>query len=199
MTPGEPVGSNTTYLTVVDKDGNIASWIQSVLGYFGSRVTVEGMGFELQNRGAGFNLDPEHPNVLAGGKRPFHTIIPAFLEKGDRTHRLRHYGGAVQPLAHAQFVSNYVDFGMNPLQEAMEAPRFARNNADGCDVSIDFRVPGTTLQQLWEQRHIIRISANMWKRWAAARPSSITDNETDYAASDPRIADGSAITAPIVP
>ncbi len=80
---GDPAGSNTTYLTVVDKEGNIASWIQSVFGYFGSRVTVEGMGFVLQNRGGGFTLEPKHPNVLAGGKRPFHTIIPAFMEKGD--------------------------------------------------------------------------------------------------------------------
>ncbi|MBV9505801.1 MAG: gamma-glutamyltransferase family protein, partial [Acidobacteriia bacterium] len=98
---GEPVGSNTTYLTVVDKDGNIASWIQSVFGIFGSRVTVEGMGFQLQNRGAGFNLDPGHPNVLAGGKRPFHTIIPAFMEKGGQHIGFGIMGGAVQPLAHA--------------------------------------------------------------------------------------------------
>jgi len=69
------VGSNTTYLTVVDKDGNIASWIESVFEEFGSGLTAEGMGFILQNRGALFTLDPRHPNVLAGGKRPFHTII----------------------------------------------------------------------------------------------------------------------------
>ncbi len=83
MQAGDPVGSNTTYLTIVDKDGNIASWIQSIYSAFGSRVTVEGMGFALQNRGGSFSLDPKHPNVLAGGKRPFHTIIPAFMEKGD--------------------------------------------------------------------------------------------------------------------
>jgi gamma-glutamyltranspeptidase/glutathione hydrolase len=83
VTAGDPVGSNTTYLTVVDKEGNIASWIQSVYDYFGSRVTVDGLGFVLQNRGTGFTLNASSPNVLAGGKRPFHTIIPAFMERGD--------------------------------------------------------------------------------------------------------------------
>ena len=195
---GEPVGSNTTYLTVVDKEGNIASWIQSVFGYFGSRVTVEGMGFELQNRGAGFNLEPRHPNVLAGGKRPFHTIIPAFMEKDDQQIGFGIMGGAVQPLAHAQFVSNYVDFGMN-LQEAIEAPRFAKNNADGCDVSIEFRVPAATLQQLSERGHIIRIQREYVE--AMGRGQAILHDSktgTNYAASDPR-ADGSAIPEPIVP
>lgn len=196
--PGDPVGSNTTYLTVVDKEGNIASWIQSVFGYFGSRVTVEGMGFELQNRGAGFNLDPKHPNVLAGGKRPFHTIIPAFMEKGDKHIGFGIMGGAIQPLAHAQFVSNFVDFGMN-LQEAMEAPRFAKNNADGCDVSIEFRVPATTLQQLSERGHAIRIQREYVE--AMGRGQAIlhdSKTQTNYAASDPR-ADGSAIPEPNVP
>jgi gamma-glutamyltranspeptidase/glutathione hydrolase len=198
VTPGEPVGSNTTYLTVVDKEGNIASWIQSVFGYFGSRVTVEDMGFELQNRGGGFNLEPGDPNVLAGGKRPFHTIIPAFMEKGDQHIGFGIMGGAVQPLAHAQFVSNYVDFGMN-LQEAMEAPRFAKNNAAGCDVSIEFRVPAATLQQLSERGHIIRIQREYVE--AMGRGQAILHDSktgTNYAASDPR-ADGSAIPEPIVP
>ena len=98
------------------------------------------MGFALQNRGASFNLDPKHPNVLAGGKRPFHTIIPAFMEKGDEHIGFGIMGGAVQPMAHAQFVSNYVDYGMS-LQEALEAPRFFKNNAPGCDVYIESRVP----------------------------------------------------------
>jgi gamma-glutamyltranspeptidase/glutathione hydrolase len=197
VAPGEPVGSNTTYLTVVDKDGNIASWIQSVFGYFGSRVTVEGMGFELQNRGAGFTLEPSHPNVLAGGKRPFHTIIPAFMQRGDQHIGFGIMGGSVQPLAHAQFVSNYVDFGMN-LQEAMEAPRFAKNNADGCEVSIEFRVPPSTLQQLSERGHIIRIQREYVE--AMGRGQAIlhdSKTQTNYAASDPR-ADGSAIPEPVV-
>jgi hypothetical protein len=73
---GQPIAGDTTYLTVVDKDGNMASWIQSIYSEFGSGVTVDGMGFLLHNRGAGFTLDAKSPNVLAGGKRPFHTSSP---------------------------------------------------------------------------------------------------------------------------
>jgi gamma-glutamyltranspeptidase/glutathione hydrolase len=195
---GDPIGSNTTYLTIVDKDGNIASWIQSVFGTFGSHVTVEGMGFVLQNRGGGFTLDPMSPNVLAGGKRPFHTIIPAFLEKGDEHIGFGIMGGAVQPLAHAQFVSNFVDYHIN-VQEALEAPRFAKNNAPGCDVSIEFRTPATTLQQLSERGHLLTIRREYVE--AMGRGQAILHNSktgTNFAASDPR-ADGSAIPEPMMP
>ncbi len=195
---GDPVGSNTTYLTVVDKDGNIASWIQSLFSAFGSRVTVEGMGFALQNRGASFTLDAKHPNVLAGGKRPFHTIIPAFMEKGDEHIGFGIMGGAVQPMAHVQFVSNFVDYGMT-LQEALEAPRFFKSGAPGCDVYIESRVPEQTLQQLSERGHQIRIGRayveTMGRGQAILRNSKTGVN---YAASDPR-ADGAAIPAPLPP
>jgi gamma-glutamyltranspeptidase/glutathione hydrolase len=193
---GDPIASNTTYLTVVDKDGNIASWIQSLYSAFGSRVTVEGMGFALQNRGASFTLDPKHPNVLAGGKRPFHTIIPAFMEKGDDHIGFGIMGGAVQPMAHAQFVSNYVDYGMT-LQEALEAPRFFKNNAPGCDVYIESRVPEQALQQLSERGHEIRIGREYVE--TMGRGQAILHNSKtgmNYAASDPR-ADGAAIPEPL--
>jgi gamma-glutamyltranspeptidase / glutathione hydrolase len=195
---GDPLGSNTTYLTVVDKDGNIASWIQSLYSSFGSKVTVEGMGFALQNRGASFNLDPKHPNVLAGGKRPFHTIIPAFMERGDEHIGFGIMGGAVQPMAHAQFVSNYVDYGMS-LQGALEAPRFFKNNAPGCDVYIESRVPPETLQQLSERGHQIQIGREYVE--TMGRGQAILHNSktgTNYAASDPR-ADGAAIPEPLRP
>jgi gamma-glutamyltranspeptidase/glutathione hydrolase len=195
---GDPMASNTTYLTIVDKDGNIASWIQSLYSGFGSKVTVEGMGFALQNRGASFNLDPKHPNVLAGGKRPFHTIIPAFMEKGDEHIGFGIMGGAVQPMAHAQFVSNYVDYGMS-LQGALEAPRFFKNNAPGCDVYIESRVPEQTLQQLSERGHEIRIGREYVE--TMGRGQAILHNSktgTNYAASDPR-ADGAAIPEPLRP
>lgn len=195
---GDPIGSNTTYLTVVDKDGNIASWIQSVFSHFGSRVTVEGMGFVLQNRGGGFTLDPKHPNVLAGGKRPFHTIIPAFMEKDQQHVGFGIMGGAVQPLAHAQFVSNFVDYGMT-LQGALEAPRFAKNNAPTCNVALEFRVPGATLQQLSERGHIVQIRREYVE--AMGRGQAILhDSRTgvNYAASDPR-ADGAAVPEPLRP
>jgi gamma-glutamyltranspeptidase/glutathione hydrolase len=194
---GEPVGSNTTYLTVVDKDGNIASWIESVYEEFGSGLTAEGMGFIMQNRGALFTLDPNHPNVLAGGKRPFHTIIPAFMERGDQHIGFGIMGGANQPLAHAQFVSNIIDYGMN-IQESLEAPRFTKKTSGGCDVSIEVRVPAATLQRLSERGHEIRIrreyTQEMGRGQAILHDSK---TKTNYAASDPR-ADGEAIPEPIV-
>jgi gamma-glutamyltranspeptidase / glutathione hydrolase len=189
---GQPVGGDTTYLTVVDRDGNIASWIQSVYAEFGSAVTVEGMGFVLQNRGGGFTLDPGHPNVLAGGKRPFHTIIPALMERGSRHIGFGIMGGANQPLAHAQFVSNIVDYGMN-VQAALEAPRFTKKTASGCDVSIESRVPARTLQQLSERGHQIAIRREYTQEMGRGQ-AVLHDSATgvNYAASDPR-ADGSAV------
>jgi gamma-glutamyltranspeptidase/glutathione hydrolase len=194
---GDPVGSNTTYLTVVDKDGNIASWIESVYSEFGSGLTAEGMGFIMQNRGALFTLDPKHPNVLAGGKRPFHTIIPAFMEKGDQHIGFGIMGGANQPLAHAQFASNIIDYGMN-IQAALESPRFTKLNASGCDVSIEVRVPAATLQQLSERGHQIRIRREYTQEMGRGQ-AILHDSRTgtNYAASDPR-ADGEAVPEPIV-
>jgi gamma-glutamyltranspeptidase/glutathione hydrolase len=195
---GQPVSGDTTYLTIVDKDGNIASWIQSLSAAFGSGVTVEGMGFLLHNRGSGFTLDPKHPNVLAGGKRPFHTIIPAFMERGDLHIGFGIMGGFNQPLAHAQFVSNVVDYGMN-LQAALEAPRFTKRSASGCDVSIESRVPGATLQQLSERGHEIRIRREYTQEMGRGQ-AILHDSRTgtNYAASDPR-ADGAASPEPIRP
>ncbi len=193
---GEPIESDTTYLTVVDRDGNIASWIQSLSGAFGSHVTVEGMGFALQNRAAGFVLERNSPNVLAGGKRPFHTIIPAFMEKGDQHMGFGIMGGSNQPQAHAQFVSNFVDYGMN-IQQAMEAPRFRKMNSSGCDVTIESRVPVATLQQLSERGHILTLAreyTDLMGRGQAILHDGKTG--TNYAASDPR-ADGAAIPEPM--
>ncbi len=193
---GQLVEGDTTYLTVVDRDGNIASWIQSIAAIFGSGIVVDGMGFELQNRGSGFTLDPKHPNVLAGGKRPFHTIIPAFMERGDVHIGFGIMSGANQPLAHAQFASNIIDYGMN-VQAALEAPRFTKYTSTGCDVSIESRVGAATLQQLSERGHEIRIrreyTAEMGRGQAILHNSK---TKTNYAASDPR-ADGAAIPEPI--
>jgi gamma-glutamyltranspeptidase/glutathione hydrolase len=194
---GDPVGSNTTYLTVADKDGNIASWIESIYDDFGSGLTAEGMGFIMQNRGALFTLDPQHPNVLAGGKRPFHTIIPAFMERGDQHIGFGIMGGANQPLAHAQFVSNIIDYGMN-IQEALESPRFTKKTSGGCDVSIEVRVPAATLQKLSELGHEIRIRREYTQEMGRGQAILYDSRtKTNYAASDPR-ADGEAIPEPIV-
>jgi gamma-glutamyltranspeptidase / glutathione hydrolase len=122
VAPGALHRSDTTYLSVVDREGNILSLIQSNYEAFGSGVTVEGMGFALQDRGGLFSLDPASPNALAPRKRPFHTIIPAFMERGDEHIGFGIMGGMNQPLAHAQFVSNLVDYHMN-IQAALEEPR----------------------------------------------------------------------------
>lgn len=115
---------NTTYLTVADKDGNMVSLIQSIYFEFASGMVPDDLGFVLQNRGQMFNVqDPSHANALEPGKRPFHTIIPAFITKdGKPWVSFGLMGGAVQPQGHAQIVVNLIDFGMN-LQEAGDAPR----------------------------------------------------------------------------
>jgi|SRR5437016_8050368 len=97
--------------------------IQSNYDYFGSGVVVAGMGFPLHNRGALFALEANDPDALAPRKRPFHTIIPAFMERGDIHIVFGIMGGSNQPLAHAQLASNFVDYGMN-IQAALDAPRF---------------------------------------------------------------------------
>jgi gamma-glutamyltranspeptidase/glutathione hydrolase len=195
---GDVPCSDTVYFTVADREGNIASWIQSIFSSFGSAIVVEGKGFVLQNRGAGFSLDPGHPNVLAGGKRPFHTTIPGIMERGDLHAGFGIMGGANQPLAHAQFVSNVVDYGMT-LQEAMEAPRFFKGGPSGCDVAIESRMPVTTLQELSRMGHQITLRAAYSQEMG--RGQAILHNSatrTNFAASDPR-ADGAAVPEPICP
>ena len=115
---------DTIYLTVADKYGNMVSLIQSNYRGMGSGVIPNNSGFMLQDRGEMFNLDPSHNNSLIGGKRPFHTIIPAFITRnGNPFVSFGVMGGAMQPLGHAQIVVNLIDFDMN-LQEAGDAPRF---------------------------------------------------------------------------
>lgn len=192
---GQPFGSDTTYLSVVDKDGNIASWIQSIYSGWGSGVVMEGLGFPLQNRGGAFVLDPKHPNVLAPRKRPFHTIIPAFMEKGDVHIGFGIMGGPNQPLAHAQFVSNFVDEGMN-IQMALESPRFTKDGPSGCDVQLESRIPAAEIGKLKAKGHKVVMrgaySTNMG-RGAVVLYDAKTGMKA--AAADPR-SDGAAIPAP---
>ena len=114
---------DTIYMTVADKDGNMVSLIQSNYRGMGSGMVPPNLGFMLQDRGEMFSLDPDHRNSLEGGKRPFHTIIPAFITKDDKPFiSFGLMGGGMQPQGHAQIVVNIVDFQMN-LQEAGDAPR----------------------------------------------------------------------------
>ncbi len=118
-------GGDTIYLSVIDRDGNIVSLIQSLFGSFGSGLVPPETGFMLHNRGALFTLNANHPNVLAPRKRPLHTIIPAFMQKGDVRIGFGIMGGFNQAQAHAQFVANIADYGMD-IQEALEAGRFTK-------------------------------------------------------------------------
>ena len=196
---GSPARSDTTYLAAVDKDGNIASLIQSNYDAFGSGVAVKGRGFVLQDRGGLFVLDPSHPNALAPRKRPFHTIIPAFMEQGDVHIGFGIMGGANQPLAHAQFVSNFVDYGMN-IQAALSEPRFTVRPTEqgiGCDIIIESRVPAETLTELEKKGHKFKVRKEY--STAMGRGQVVLHNSksnVNFAASDPR-ADGSAEPEPV--
>ena len=121
--PGNLEDGDTIYLTVSDKYGNMVSLIQSNYRGMGSGMVPNNLGFMLQDRGEMFSLDKNHKNSLVGGKRPFHTIIPAFITKDGKPYiSFGLMGGAMQPQGHAQIVINIVDFKMN-LQEAGDAPR----------------------------------------------------------------------------
>jgi gamma-glutamyltranspeptidase / glutathione hydrolase len=187
--------SDTTYLTAVDRDGNIVSLIQSNYETFGSGITVKGMGFVLQDRGALFSLDPNSPNVLAPRKRPFHTIIPAFMERGDQHIGFGIMGGANQPLAHAQFVSDIADYGMN-IQQALETARFTVHPERGCNIFIESRVKPEVLDKLSSMGHKLHVQKE-YSTFMGRGNSVIHDSRTNinYGGSDAR-ADGSAEPEP---
>ena len=192
--PGKPpaTAGDTIYLSVVDRDGNITSLIQSVYLSFGSAVAVEDYGFHLQNRGGLFELDAGHPNALAPRKRPLHTIIPAFMEKENIHIGFGIMGGFNQAQAHAQFVSNLVDHTMN-IQAALEAPRFTKLTFGGCDVMIENRVPAGVRDALTARGHKLEVLAD-FSGWMGGGQAVLHDSETgvNYGASSPR-KDGAAI------
>jgi gamma-glutamyltranspeptidase / glutathione hydrolase len=193
MPPGTDNG--TTYLSVVDKDGNMVSLIQSnysTVG-FGSGIAVAGGGYVLQNRGGLFTLDKSHPNALASHKRPVHTIIPAFMEKGDVRIAFGIMGGWNQAQAHAQFVSNVVDFGMNP-QAALDAPRFSKETFSGCDVNVEARIPKLARDELTAMGHKIVVRGDFSSTRMGSGQAVMRNFRTkvNFGASDPR-KDGAAV------
>jgi gamma-glutamyltranspeptidase/glutathione hydrolase len=143
--PGRMVtDSETIYLTVADQYGNMISFINSIYGYFGSRVVVPGTGVVLQNRGSGFTMEEGHPNQIAPNKSPFHTIIPAFVMKDDEPWlSYGVMGGSMQPQGHVQVLLNIIEFGMDP-QEAIDAGRF--RHFSGTTVAIENLDPEVAAQ-----------------------------------------------------
>jgi gamma-glutamyltranspeptidase / glutathione hydrolase len=187
-----PPGSETTYLTVVDRDGNMVSLIQSNYSAFGSGIVAPGTGFVLHNRGGLFTLDPSSPNALAGRKRPLHTIIPAFAQKGDTRLAFGIMGGWNQAQAHAQFVADIADFKMN-IQAALEAPRFSKYTFTGCDLYIENRFSQNVRNELAAAGHKLEVkgaySSFMGGGQVVQRDFATGVN---YGASDPR-KDGEAV------
>jgi gamma-glutamyltranspeptidase/glutathione hydrolase len=195
---GVPPGTDggTTYLSVVDSDGNIVSLIQSnysTIG-FGSGLAVGGAGFALQNRGGLFTLDKSHPDVLAGRKRPVHTIIPAFMERGELRIAFGIMGGWNQAQAHAQFVSNIVDHTMN-IQGAIDLARFSKETFSGCDVNLEARIPVATRKELAALGHQI-VTRGDYSSTRMGSGQAVERNfatRVNFGASDPR-KDGAAVT-----
>ena len=168
---------NTTYLTVADKDGNMVSLIQSIYSEFASGMVPDGLGFVLQNRGQMFNVqDKNHANALEPGKRPFHTIIPAFITKDGKPFlSFGLMGGAVQPQGHTQIVVNLIDFGMN-LQEAGDAPRMRHQGSsqptgsvmtNGGTLNLESDFDYKTIRELRKKDHRISFSVGIYGGYQA--------------------------------
>jgi gamma-glutamyltranspeptidase/glutathione hydrolase len=149
---GIPVGSDTVYLSTADGDGRAVSFINSLYMGFGSGLVVPGTGIKLQNRGSLFSLDPDHPNCYGPKKLPFHTIIPgALYQNHDLVGVFGIMGGAHQAQAHAQFVSNIVDFEMGP-QAALDHPRFDHDQEKNL-VALENGIPPDVQGQLRRMGH----------------------------------------------
>ena len=185
-------GHSTIYLSAIDKDGNIVSLIQSNYAGYGTGMVAPGAGFSFHNRGAGFDLTTGKPNSIAGHKRPLHTIIPAFMEKDDLHIGFGIMGGWNQAQAHAQFVANVVDYGMN-VQAALEAARFTKGTFDGSDVQMEERVPANVREELVKRGHEPKIlepfSFTVGQGEAVMRDAK---RGVNFAGADPR-SDGAAI------
>jgi gamma-glutamyltranspeptidase/glutathione hydrolase len=192
--PGTPVpiGGDTIYLSVVDREGNMVSFIESNYAEFGSGLVADGTGFVLHDRGALFSLDPASPNAIAGHKRPLHTLIPAFMEKDQIRIAFGIMGGWNQAQAHAQFVSHVVDFNQN-IQAALETARFTKLSFTGCDVLLENRMPGNVKAELEAKGHKITMHNGFSDAFGGGQ-AVMRDYAAgvNYGASDPR-KDGAAV------
>jgi gamma-glutamyltranspeptidase/glutathione hydrolase len=185
-------GSDTIYLSAIDRDGHIVSLIQSIYQGFGSGLVPRGAGFALHNRAGLFTLDASHPNVLAPRKRPLHTIIPGFMRRGATRIGFGIMGAWNQAQAHAQFVSNVVDHGLD-IQEALEAGRFTKATFDGADVSIEALVPESVRGELSALGHDVTVVEPRTGTFGSGQAVQSEDaTGVHFGASEPRH-DGAAI------
>ena len=197
VAPGEPLGaSDTVYLSVVDGDGNACSFINSTYGAFGTGIVPTGCGFALQNRGSGFTLEAGHPNVVAPGKRPYHTIIPALSTRPDGSLHACFgvMGGWNQPQGQVQVLSRLVDGGLDP-QAALDAPRFSihEDPLDG-PVLAEPSLGEAALSGLEARGHPIERLSGVRRLSALGRGQVIVraDDGVLWGGSDPR-SDGCAV------
>jgi gamma-glutamyltranspeptidase/glutathione hydrolase len=184
-------GGDTIYLSVVDRHGNIVSLIQSIFEGFGSAIVPPGTGFALHNRGALFTLDETHPNALAPRKRPLHTIIPGFMQKGETRIGFGIMGGFNQAQAHAQFVANVADYGFD-IQQALEAGRFTKGTFTGTDVNIEALVPESVREELSALGHDVTTVPPRTGTFGHGQAVMSDGSGVHFGASEPRH-DGAAI------
>jgi gamma-glutamyltranspeptidase/glutathione hydrolase len=185
------VGGDTIYLSVIDRRGNIVSLIQSIYEGFGTALVPQGTGFALHNRGALFTLDETHPNAVGPHKRPLHTIIPAFMAKGDTRIGFGIMGGFNQAQAHAQFVANVVDYGLD-IQQALEAGRFTKPTFAGADVNVEALVPAEVREQLAALGHEVTTVPPRTGTFGHGQAVMSDGSGVHFGASEPRH-DGAAI------
>ena len=192
-----PGASDTVYLCAVDRQGNACSFINSNYHGFGTGIVPRDCGFSLQNRGAGFTLQPDHPNVLAGGKRPYHTIMPAMLTRPDGSLNAAFgvMGGWNQPQGHTQVVINLVDRGMDP-QTAIDEPRFSifADPPNG-DVWVEDAIPKADIAALAQLGHPVRTASGGLRSTVVGQGQIIVRDPATgvlWAGSDPR-GDGCAV------
>jgi len=191
---GDPDG-DTTGFVVADGRGNVLSVIQSIYKSFGSGVVAPGTGVVLQNRGAYFSTDAEHPNRLAPGKRPFHTLIACVATRdGEPALGYSTMGGDGQALFHTQALTNVIDYGME-IQEAIERPRFMYGPLDPGDITdtarLEGRVPAEVREGLTRKGHQVLAVSDWFARMGHAQAITIDDG-TLRGGADPR-GDGAAI------
>ncbi|MCW5875629.1 MAG: gamma-glutamyltransferase family protein [Anaerolineales bacterium] len=196
---GRPTASSdTVYLSVVDAEGNACSFINSNYHGFGTGIVPEGWGFTLQNRGYGFSLDPAHPNALAPGKRPYHTIIPALITHAESGELFASYGvmgGYMQPQGHLQVALGLIDDGLDP-QAALDRPRFCiEDGSASLELAVEEGLPAETQAGLGAMGHRLNEVGGLGRALFGRGQVILRDRESGvlWGGSDPR-ADGLAMT-----